>query len=410
MNELKLLRSIYNAPRPSVSPRLFHGANLLLTPLPELTAACRELAEGNMFISFAPPRNFSARIESEADFYENLPERPSLDSALYPQICSCPGYSAVSSKAPAAFWSSLLGADGFLNCTFEQAAEHSGLTLAETRRFIENLQNYVELAGLFAPGLAESLMIQLRRAGLEGGAAWTLLTDGRAALLAGKTTEWGAGRGFDESQMADAMHTLRGLDPAPGRNFARTHYVAADVKFAVRDGKVSPRLLTDNMPVVENHLGEFGLASGEAPSDPWMRSEWNAARRALKLLGLRCRTVMRCALYIASEQSEKIINMSLPPKPMTYAGAAAALSLHASTLHRCARCTYCEINGRCYPMSVFFSRPAASKGTLSVAELRARVAELRAEGMTNGAIGRMLGVPERTVAYHSAKLRASRGR
>ena len=60
MNELKLLRSIYNAPRPSVSPRLFHGANLLLTPLPELTAACRELAEGNMFISFAPPRNFSA--------------------------------------------------------------------------------------------------------------------------------------------------------------------------------------------------------------------------------------------------------------------------------------------------------------------------------------------------------------
>ena len=410
MNELKLLRSIYNAPRPSVSPRLFHGANLLLTPLPELTAACRELAEGNMFISFAPPRNFSARIESEADFYENLPERPSLDSALYPQICSCPGYSAVSSKAPAAFWSSLLGADGFLNCTFEQAAEHSGLTLAETRRFIENLQNYVEPAGLFAPGLAESLMIQLRRAGLEGGAAWTLLTDGRAALLAGKTTEWGAGRGFDESQMADAMHTLRGLDPAPGRNFARTHYVAADVKFAVRDGKVSPRLLTDNMPVVENHLGEFGLASGEAPSDPWMRSEWNAARRALKLLGLRCRTVMRCALYIASEQSEKIINMSLPPKPMTYAGAAAALSLHASTLHRCARCTYCEINGRCYPMSVFFSRPAASKGTLSVAELRARVAELRAEGMTNGAIGRMLGVPERTVAYHSAKLRASRGR
>ena len=147
-----------------------------------------------MFISFAPPRNFSARIESEADFYENLPERPSLDSALYPQICSCPGYAEVSARAPAAFWSSLLGADGFLNCTFEQAAEHSGLTLAETRNFIENLQNYVEPAGLFAQGLAESLIIQLRRAGLEGSAAWTLLTDGRGALLAGKTVEWGAAR------------------------------------------------------------------------------------------------------------------------------------------------------------------------------------------------------------------------
>ena len=405
MNELKLLRSIYNAPRPSVSPKLFHGANLLLTPLPELTAACRELAEGNMFISFAPPRNFSARIESEADFYENLPERPSLDSALYPQICSCPGYAEVSARAPATFWSSLLGADGFLNCTFEQAAEHSGLTLAETRSFIENLQNYVDPAGLFAQGL-----IQLRRAGLEGSAAWTLLTEGRGALLAGKTVEWGAARGLDEEQIAAAMRALRGLDPAPGRNFARTHYIAADVEFVVNDGKVSPRLLTDNMPVVESHFGEFGLAYGEAPSEPWMRGEWSAARRALKLLGMRCRTVMRCALYIAAAQSEKIIDMSLPPKPMTYAGAASALSLHASTLHRCARGTYCEIKGRCYPMSVFFSRPAASNGGLSVAELRARVAELRAEGMTNGAIGRMLGVPERTVAYHSAKLRAARVR
>ena len=182
------------------------------------------------------------------------------------------------------------------------------------------------------------------------------------------------------------------------------------MEFVVNDGKVSPRLLTDNMPVVESHFGEFGLASGEAPSEPWMRGEWSAARRALKLLGLRCRTVMRCALYIATAQSEKIIDMSIPPKPMTYAGAASALSLHASTLHRCARGTYCEIKGRCYPMSVFFSRPAASNGGLSVAELRARVAELRAEGMTNGAIGRMLGVPERTVAYHSAKLRAPRVR
>ena len=128
------------------------------------------------------------------------------------------------------------------------------------------------------------------------------------------------------------------------------------------------------------------------------------------LVGIATVGRLWCALYIASEQSEKIIDMSLPPKPMTYAGAASALSLHASTLHRCARGTYCEIKGRCYPMSVFFSRPAASNVALSVAELRARVAELRAEGMTNGAIGRMLGVPERTVAYHSAKLRAPRVR
>lgn len=408
MNELKLSRSIYNAPRPSVSPRLFHGSNLLLTPLPELAAACRDLADGNVFISFATPRNFSAHIESDADFYENLPERPSLDAALYPQICSCPGYATVSGRGSAAFWSSLLGPDGFLNCTYEQIASLSGLTLEIVRQFIENLQNHVEPAGLFASGLAESLMVQLRRAGLEGSAAWALLTEGRDALLAGKASEWGTANGFDENRMTEAIRTLRGLDPAPGKNFARTLYVAADVEFVIKDGNVATRLIVGNMPAVENHFGEFGLADGETPSAPWMRGEWNAARRTLKLLGLRCRTVMRCALYVASEQREKILDMSRPPKPMTYASAAASLSLHASTLHRCVRNTYCEINGRCYPLSVFFSRPSASNGRLSVAELRADIARLRAEGMTHGAIGRILGVPERTVAYHSAKLRAER--
>lgn len=410
MNELKLLRSIYNAPRTSVSPRLFRGANLLLTPLPDLAAACRELAEGNMFISFAPPRNFSARIESEADFYENLPERPSLDSALYPQICSCPGYGSVAGRVPAGFWSSLLNNDGYLNSSPEQAAALSGLEVWEARLFIENLKNYVEPPGLFASGLAESLALQLRRAGLEGGAAWRVINDGREALLAGKIREWGAGCGLGEKEIAEAMRELRSLDPAPGRNFARTHFIAADVEFVIKEGNVAPRMLTGNLPVVESHFAEFGVASGEAPSEPWMRGEWSSARRALKLLGLRCRTVMRCALYVASVQREKIMDMSLPPKPMTYARAAAALSLHASTLHRCAKNTYCLINGRCFPMSVFFSRASAANGGLSVAELRARVAELRAEGMTNGAIGRMLGVPERTVAYHSAKMKAARGR
>ena len=410
MNELKLLRSIYNAQRNSVSPKLFHGTNLLLTPLHDLTAACRELAEGNMFISFAPPRNFAARIDAERDFYENLPDLPSLDSALHPQICSCPGYASVCSCAPASFWSSLLGPDGFLNCTYDQIAEFSGLTPAEARRFIENLQDFVEPPGLFASGLAESLAIQLRRAGMEGSAAWTLLTEGREALLSGKIAEWGERRGFSVEQIEAAMRALRRLDPAPGRNFARAQYATPDVEFVIKGGVVSPRLIVDNMPVVESHLGEFGLAEGEIPSEPWMRREWNAARRVLKLLGLRSRTVMRCALYISSIQREKILDMSLPPKPMTYTGASAELSLHASTLHRCARNTYCEINGRSYPLAVFFSRASASNKKLSVAELRVRVAELRSEGMTNGAIGRLLGVPERTIAYHSAKMATLRKR
>ncbi len=388
-----------------MSPKLFHGANLLLTPLSGLTEACRALTGDNMFISFGPPKNFSERIESDEGFYENLPEHPSIDAALRPQIYSCPGYEAVRGLAPAEFWCSMLNPDGYLNCQAGQASELSGLSLQETEAFIENLKKHVEPAGLFASGLAESLAIQLERAGLAGSAAWRLITEGRAALLSGKLPEWGRFRGFGEDQIAEAMRTLRGLDPAPGRNFTRAQYIAADVEFVIDGGQISPRIVAENLPSVESHLCEFDIKPGAAPSEPWMRGEWNAALRALKLLGLRCRAVMRCARYIASVQKEKILDMRLPPKPMTYASAGAALSLHASTLYRFAHGVYCLAGGRTFPMSVFFSRAAAADKKISVAELRSLVSKMRADGMTNRAIGTALGVPERTVAYHSAKLK-----
>ncbi len=407
MNELGLQPSIRGEAHPSVSPRLFRKNNLLLTPLSELTSACRELAGDNIFISFAPPRNFVRRMNCDDDFYENIPEAPSLDAALYGQICSCPGYAAVCASAPAAFWSSLLGPEGYLNCGIDQIALSGGISIEAASSFIENLRNHVEPPGLFAAGLADSLAIQLRRGGLEGGAAWLLITEGQEALISGKIAQWGSSRGFNAPEMEEAMRILRRLDPAPGKNFSQPCFVAADVEFTPENETVKTRLITENMPVLECRFSEFGISPGHAPEEAWMRGEWCAARRALKLAAMRRRTVMRIALYIAANQNEKILDMSLPPRPMTYSSAGAALSLHASTLQRCAGNIHCLIDGRCYPFSIFFSRPAAANKKLSIAAMRARIAELRADGLTNAAIGSVLGVPERTVAYHSAKLRAA---
>lgn len=404
MNDLKLLQSARAEPRTSVSPKLFRGVNLLLTPLPGLAHVCQSIAGDNIFVTFSPPENFLSRIEGNEDFYENIANLPSIDEALYPQICSCPGYAAVSALAPAYFWSSLLGPDGYLNCTPEQAASLAGLSVDETKNFLEKLKNYVEPPGLFASGLSESLAIQLRRLGLEGGVAWQIITDGQDALVSGKIIKWGKLRGIGEDEMLTAMCQLRALDPTPGKNFSRTHFVAADVEFLIENEEVKPRLLTQNLPVIDVHFEEFGLSPDYLPKEIWMRGEWRAAKRALKLFELRCRTVTRIALYIAAAQREKILDFSKPPKPMTYAVAAKALSMHASTLHRCAHNTYCLINGKSFPLSLFFSRSAAANKKFSVAELRVLIAELRARGLTNNAIGKRLGLPERTVAYHSAKI------
>ncbi|MCD7952048.1 MAG: hypothetical protein LUG14_03770 [Synergistaceae bacterium] len=162
MNELKLLSGLRGKPR--LSPKAFLGANLLLAPAAELTDICRALAGDNALVRFLPPRGFSARIEDAEDFYENIAERPSLDAALYPQICGCPGFASLNGDAAdPAFWSSLLDGRGYLNTTPEEAASIAGIDAAAAERFIKNLQDYVEPAGLFAADTAAARRIRRRR-------------------------------------------------------------------------------------------------------------------------------------------------------------------------------------------------------------------------------------------------------
>ena len=409
MNELKLLPGLRGKPR--LSPKAFLGANLLLAPAAELTDICRALAGDNALVRFSPPRGFSVRIEDAEDFYENIAERPSLDAALYPQICGCPGFAFLEgTAADPAFWSSLLDERGYLNTTPEEAASIAGIDAAAAERFIKNLQDYVEPAGLFATDLKGSLLIQLRRGGLEGGAAWRLLTEGEAALLSGRAVEWGGSQGFEAGEIEAELALLRSLDPAPGRNFAPAAFSLPDIEFVIEGERITPRLIVENMPRVENGFAEFEAFSDALLREKWLCGEWRAARDTLKKLGMRYRTLLRAAFHIASVQREKVMAPSRPPEPLTYKEAAAALSLHTSTLYRAMQNTSCLISGRSYPMRIFFSRAAAAEKTVSIAALRAQISVMRAQGLTNREIGERLGLPTRTVAWHSAKIGAARGR
>ncbi|MCD7952049.1 MAG: hypothetical protein LUG14_03775 [Synergistaceae bacterium] len=173
---------------------------------------------------------------------------------------------------------------------------------------------------------------------------------------------------------------------------------------------ITPRLIVENMPRVENGFAEFEAFSDALLREKWLRGEWRVARDTLKKLGLRYRTLLRAAFHIASVQREKVMTPSRPPEPLTYKEDAAALSLHTSTLYRSMQNTSCLIRGRSYPMRIFFSRAAAAEKTVSISALRAQISALRVQGLTNREIGERLVLPTRTVAWHSAKIRAERGR
>lgn len=126
-------------------------------------------------------------------------------------------------------------------------------------------------------------------------------------MIRGRAAAWGAANGMSSDEIATALRLLRTLDPAPGKNFSPPSFLIPDVEFLVEGEKITPRLILENMPLVENYFCEFENFSCETLKEKWLRGEWSAARETLKKLGMRYRTLMRAAIYIASAQKEKII-------------------------------------------------------------------------------------------------------
>lgn len=399
-NELRLVLTAKPAQR--LTPKNFIGANLLLAPAHELTAMCRELIGDNAFISFSPPRSRVTNM-SDDDVFAGIPDRPSIDAALFSQICACPGFSAMTGVAAgASFWSSLLDTRGFLNSSAAEIAEMTSIDMACVTRFLENLQNFVEPAGLFAANMEASLLLQLKRRGFEGSCAWRLLTEAKEELTAGRYGECAKLLNISDAEFKAAFSLLRSLDPAPGANFSYAAAVVPEIEFIVEEGAVRPRLILENMPAVENYFADFEASPRDLIRAGWARGEWSAARGALKKLGLRYRTLLRAALLIADVQKEKIRAPEAPPASLSYETAASLLALHTSTVYRAMQNTWCSIGGRSYPMNIFFCRASAGKKS-SVAQMRQKIFALRAQGLSNRKIGELLDMPERTVAYHSAK-------
>lgn len=406
MNNLKLLNALNTSHK--LSPKMFLGSNLLFAPLLEIGPMCREMACDNPLIRFSPPRALVSGMGDD-DFYYNLPETQSMDDVLSLQVCTCPGFTAFKGKAAdPSFWSSLLDVNGYLNCSVYEVARLADANEQQISVFIENLKNHVEPAGLFAASLEESLLIQLRQSGYERSVAWRMMTEGIDYLISGNIDKWAKASGICEKDIENALALLKKLDPSPGRNFIKTTYILPEVEYIAKNGKITTRLILENIPCVENLFCEFDMPPEALLKENWLKREWSKAKGILKRLGMRYRTVLRCALYIAETQSDKICAPEHPPKPLTYTDAGRAIHLHASTLFRCVKNTACLINGHCYPMSMFFSRPASANKALSVEEVRSAIVSLRNEGMSNREIGERLGLPERTVSYHRSQAKTKR--
>ena len=389
-----------------LTPKAFFRLNLLTVPAAQLFELCSEAVSGNIFVSFHPPKNMLRSLDDENADYENIAQAETLDSALELQIAECPGFSSITGRGrDPLFWSSLLNEKGFMNCSEEEAASAAGCTVRQVSEYLEMLRMTVEPAGLFAADLRSSLILQLKRRGLECSDAYTLLADEEMTHDRSWPQNVVKSLGWGGERAELALRTLKTLDPAPGKNFQAPRFCLPDIEFEIVGGEVSVRLILDNMPSVACGFSELPLSPTETVRSAWARPEWRSAKDVLTKLGLRYRTILRIALLIKEFQKDMISDMDRPPAPLTYEQAAGLLGLHASTVFRAVKDSFCRIKTKNYPMRMFFCRASSSRPDMSAAQIRAEACRLRTEGLTNREIGKILGIPVRTASYYTGPVR-----
>jgi len=387
-----------------LSPKTMLGTNLLFVPLCELTDSCREILGDNPFFSFMPPRWQCMHEDIDDLDFDLASDAEGMEERLLLQIATCPGLPSGGRAASASFWASLLNEDGFLNTSPREIAQMLGAEEGTVLGYIRALQDYVDPPGLFASSLTECLLIQLKRIGLEGSLAWRLLEEGREYIISGRTAEFALKNGWDGSGAEDAMRTLRKLDPAPGKNFARQVNVVPEIEFVTGFEVPKIRLIRENLPYIESSLCELPVNAAQVIAERWMRPIWSRAKLVLTRLGMRYRTLVRISMRIADVQRGYLNGAQCLPSPLTYAQVAHELNLSVSTVYRCVKETWCLVFGRSVPMKDFFSRSLGSRPDMTVRGLCAAIADLNSRGLCDREIAETLSVPRRTVAHHRNKL------
>jgi RNA polymerase sigma-54 factor len=230
-----------------------------------------------------------------------------------------------------------LDEDGYLRLDVEAAADRLGAPCDALERAADAIRG-CDPAGVGARDLAECLRLQLAdQDALDVGMAAIL--DRLDLLPRLPAREFAARCGLTETELADRLGALRGLDPRPGRRFAASDAApAAPDAIVEADGaggwrvalnpEATPRLLVD-----QDYAATVGAAGG-AEARRFLGACARDAAWLRQSLDQRARTILAVAAAIVARQERFLTEGVKGLAPLTQREIAEALSLHESTISR----------------------------------------------------------------------------
>ncbi len=264
--------------------------------------------------------------------------------------------------------------DGMLDVSLDDLAAETGVDLALLATALAALQR-CDPAGVGARSLAESILLQLIDLGLDRASAQAT-TDNMRLFLAGDWATLARTLGLDRTEAERRAALLRQVSTRPVSETADATPTPLRPDLVAGRGAAGELVLEAerrHLPkvVLDAAMVRRSLESGFAPE------LLTRARGLVEALENRGQTLSRIGAWLAQNQAGFFAEGPGALRPATQAQMAADLGLHPSTVSRALAGKAVDVDGRLWPLSVFFSASIPTdSGEVSAQAVQRRIADL----------------------------------
>lgn len=306
----------------------------------------------------APPRTANMREEGEAPPLENtVSSTSSLADHLFWQLEMSSATSREAEVGCAVIGN--LDEDGYLRASLEEVAELGDFSAEDVEAVLPQVQA-LDPPGIAARDLRECLLLQLEHLGVDDGLPARIVRDHLPLVIRHKFKEIARNCDADLEGVAEALETIRHLQPRPGQTYATdtTAYIIPDVT-VVKDGDGYRVMLNDDgLPKLRvSRLYRKMIRAGEkldADAKDYLQEKMRSALWLIKSFGQRQRTILKVAESIVGHQRAFLDRGLSELRPMVLKDVAEDIEMHESTVSRVVNGKYMDTPRGIYEMRFFF--------------------------------------------------------
>ena len=315
------------------------------------------------------PEHGGAADNDGHDFFANSPAPPEpLESLLLRELATSRVDERTREVALAVIGS--LDENGFLTTPAADVAMMCNADLAEVEAALKLVQSF-DPAGIGARDLAESLKLQLERAGKLTPALEKLVDEHLSDVAKNKLPQVAKALGISLDELRKLLDELRKLDPVPAAAFraAPESFVEPELEIRRgRDGEYTVKLLRERrreVVISERYLKMLDDPTLDPETKAYVRERVQRARELLAALDRRKSTLEKLGEVIVATQRDFLDRGVKALHPLTMKRAGELMNVDESTVSRAAADKLVITPQGVFPCRFFFGSgfsPAAAGG------------------------------------------------